>query len=467
MNQSAPLAQTVSAGKPVTSGPLASQDAAASVLELLRIEGDARSVSTTQELAILIANETRKVTRARQVFVFVRQANNAMSIQAATGLPVVDRTVPLMQCLENAVSRLRNDVGLEQTRDFVLATYTHIDDETAKSYPMQQIMWLPLKYRTGSTIAGFLLARDEPWTTNDHAIAERLRLTFSQAWYWLATSKRASSVLSITPKRGLVATALLLGTGFIPVSMTTLAPLALAPSQQMIITAPLDGVIQAIPVQSNDTVAAGQLLVQFNDTSLRSHFAVAEREMEVADARVKKAMLLALTEANARHELAIAKAELNVKIADRNYARDMLARATIMSEVGGIAIFGDKRDIVGKPVIVGEKIMEIANPDQVEIHIDVPVTDAIILAPGARVKAYLDSDPLTPLEANVVRADYQAKNQEGGTLAFRVVAGFRSKVENMPRLGTRGTAQLFGKKVPLFYFIFRRPISSLRQWTGL
>jgi multidrug efflux pump subunit AcrA (membrane-fusion protein) len=467
VNQSAPVSMTKLPPAGVVSSASAASDGATSMIELLRIEGQARSTASTQELAILIANETRKLTRARQIFVFERQASGPMTIQAATGLPVVDRTVPLIQCLERAVSRLAEDTGLERCRDFILATYAGADDQTGQSYPLQQVMWFPIKYRAGAPVAGVLMAREDAWSTNDQAIVDRLSLTYAQAWYWLATSKSSRRVLAVTPKRAVAASFIAIAVSLFPVSMTTLAPLVLAPRNQLVVTAPLDGVIQDIPIEANEPVKVGQTIVHFNDTALRSRLAVADREVEVADARVKKTMLIAVNDISGRHELAIAKAELNVKTAERNYAHDVLGRATVIAEQPGIAILGDKRDLVGKPVVTGEKILEIANAEQVELHVDVPVSDVIVLKPGARVKAYLDSDPLRPLEAKIIRADYQAKMQDAGALAFRVVAELDGDAKQLPRLGTRGTAQIFGDRVPLIYFLFRRPLTSLRQWTGL
>ena len=466
MNQSAPKSFSDVPQIGVVGNPSAAADGAASLVELLRIEGQARNTASTQELAILIANETRKLTRARQIFVFEQRASGPMTIQAATGLPVVDRTVPLIQCLERAVSRLSDDAGLDRCRDFTLATYA-ADDQTSQTYPLQQVLWFPVKYKSGALVAGVLMAREDAWSSNDQAIADRLSLTYAQAWYWLATSKKSGRGFAIAPKRAVAASVIVLGLSFFPVSMTTLAPLVLAPRNQLVVTAPLDGVIQDIPLQSNEAVKVGQMIVHFNDTALRSRLAVAEREVEVADARVKKTMLIAINDMSGRHELAIAKAELNVKTAERDYARDVLGRATVTADQPGIAILGDKRDLVGKPVVTGEKILEIASADQVELHVDVPVSDAIILKPDARVKAYLDSDPLRPLEAKIIRADYQAKIQDAGVLAFRVVAELDGTVKDLPRLGTRGTAQIFGERVPLIYFLFRRPLTSMRQWTGL
>ena len=467
MNQAAHPGKAFTSAEAAPAASPVSPEAQLTLVELLRLEGDVRSTQTMHELAILIANETRKITRARQIFVLSKSGDAPMAVIAASGLPTVDRTVPLIQWIERTIARLAEDAGIAQSRDFVLGAYSEATDTTAQAYPMQQALWFPIKYRTGKVVAGVLMTREQVWTSNDTAIAERLHLTFSQAWYWLATSKKSRSLVSFTSKKAAAATALLLAAGMIPVHMTTLAPIVIAPRHPFVVTAPLEGVIEDIAINTNDPVKAGDLLVQFNDTALRNRAAVAEREAEVADARVKKTMLIAVNDISGRHELAIAKAELNVKLAERDFARDLLKRTAIRAEGAGVAVFGDKRDLIGKPVAVGEKIMEVADPNEIEVHADVPVSDAIILKTGARVKVFLDSDPLHPLEADVVSADYQAKLHEAGTMAFRVVAKAETADGKLPRLGTRGTAQLFGDRVSLAYFLFRRPLTSLRQWTGL
>ena len=163
-------------------------------------------------------------------------------------------------------------------------------------------------------------------------------------------------------------------------------------------------------------------LIRFVDTTLASRVAVAEREAKVVEARVRQATLDAFKDTRGRYEAGILRAELAVKSAELAHARELLARSKIAAAKPGIAVYGDKRELIGRPVSVGERLMEIADPGKVELRIDIPVGDAIILGTGAEVKAFLDSAPLRPLTAKVTRADYQAKLREGGTLAFRVVA---------------------------------------------
>ena len=37
----------------------------------------------------------------------------------------------------------------------------------------------------------------------------------------------------------------------------------------------------------------------------------------------------------------------------------------------------------------------------------------------------------------------------------------------VPRIGLRGTARITGEKAALGYYLFRRPIAAVREWTGL
>jgi hypothetical protein len=435
-------------------------------LQLLRLEGLTRDVKTLDELRLLIANETRQIIRAQQIFVATKRADGTFAITAATGVPSVDRSAPVVQWLERTIARLGNDVGLSDIREFQIHAYADAQDETARAYPLRDALWIPIAGRTGAVVGGALLVRSEPWLENDQVLAKRLSATFAHAWSWVSGRTPLASRFAFNKRQAALGTALAVLVGFVPVSLSALAPLEIAGRDQALVTAPIDGVIDDILVPANSVVSAGQPLVRLVDTQLRNRAAVAEREMQVADARVKKTMLLAFGDVRGRHELGIARAELAVKTAERNFARELLSRTVITAPQSGVAVFGDKRDLNGRPVATGERILEIADPQQLEVHIDVPVGDAIVLKPGARVKAFLDSDPLNPLEAVVLRADYQAKMRETGVLAFRVIAQLETGAAALPRLGIRGTAQLYGADVPLAFALFRRPIASLRQWAG-
>lgn len=441
---------------------------ASPLVRLLRVEGDARAAKSLAELEALIGNETQPLLRARQTFVARRGILGRLEISAGAGLSRVDRNAPLIQSIEAEFSRFGSDAALDSTRQTLFWPDAEQvgDGELAQKYPFRQALWIPVLDPDRSLYCGVLLLRDTTWEQHDIVVAQRLSATYSHAWFWNSAShhRRPRLVLDRRKIAAVASTVLLVAT--FPVSLTTLAPLEIVARSPFVVTAPMDGAIESIPVEPSAVVKPGDVLVRFASTALKNRLEVAEREAEVADVRVTKTTLAAVTDMRARHELALAQAEYRVKVAERDYARDMLARSVITADRAGIAVFGDKRDLIGKPVATGERIMEIADPEAVDIRINVPVADAIVLGSEAKSKAFLDSAPLNPRLATVVSADYLAKPHDGGGVAFRVIARFNDH-SPPPRLGLRGTAQLYGSTVPVIYYLLRRPIAAARQWTGI
>jgi hypothetical protein len=438
------------------------------LVRLLRVEGEARAAKSLDELMALVVNETQLLLRARQSFLVRPGITGQLEIAAGASLGKVDRNIPLLQSLELELVRIDAAKAGSQIRPFQLWPEERVSEtaDTAHQYPYRDALWIPLQGRTGGLLAGLLLVRDEPWQKNDIILAQRLALSFAQAWYWLATNHRKPSWRLVNRKRAAIAGATILTIACLPVSLTSLAPMEIVAREPYMVTAPMDGVIETIPVVPNMPVQKGDVLVRFANTVLKNRLELAEREVEVADTRVKKTMVAAVSDLRARHDLALAQAEHSVKTAERDYARDMLGRSVVTAERSGLAVFGDKRDVLGKPVVTGERIMEIADPNDVDIRINVPVSDSIVLADEKRAKIFLDSSPLNPRAATVFASEYHAKSQDGGAVAYRVSARFDDR-NDPPRLGLRGTAQLYGGQVALIYYILRRPLSAARQWIGL
>ncbi len=249
--------------------------------------------------------------------------------------------------------------------------------------------------------------------------------------------------------------------------MTALAPVEITASKPQIVAAPMDAVIEEVVVDPSAEVAADAVLLRFVDTNLRNRAEIAQREMQVAEARVRQLSLLSFTEQRGRHEIGLARTELELKRAELSYAKEVLGKTEVRAPVKGIAVFADKKSLVGKPVSTGERIMEIADPKRIEVRIDVPVADAAVLKAASAVKIFLDIDPLRPLSAVVQRFDYRARPSDTDVLAFRAFAELAPVDGEPPRLGLRGVAQVYGEKTYLGFYLFRRPISALRQWLGV
>jgi Biotin-lipoyl like/HlyD family secretion protein len=444
-------------------------DGQSAMLALLKVEAAAREAANERDLLFLIANETRKLTRARQVFVLRFGLTGGDEVKAVSSLPSVDRSAPLVQVIEELVAAARADDALDA--NCALDVANAADPASAATYPFRALMWLPLRWQSRPRLGGIVLAREDAWTESDLIIANHLVGAYAHALAALGGARRTSRLDLLRMKKvGALATvAILSALVFIPVPLSALAPVEIAPRDPFIVASPLDGVIDEIKVEPNQSVKPGDVLVRLTDTTLRNRVAVAEREVQVADAKLKQANQVAFSDPRGLHDIAIARSELALKLAERDFARDLMEKTEIRAARAGLALYSDKRELIGKPVSVGERILEVADADAVEARIELPVTDAIALAPGGRVKLFLDSDPLRPWSAAIKRSDYKAHVGENDVMSFRVIATLATEGESrpVPRLGVRGTAQISGDDVPLGLYLFRRPLTAMRQWLGM
>ena len=119
----------------------------------------------------------------------------------------------------------------------------------------------------------------------------------------------------------------------------------------------------------------------------------------------------------------------------------------------------------GRPVRLGERLLEVADTRGAEVEIWLPSADNIPLPEGAEVSLFLNVDPSQVREARLTHVNYRAELAPDGELAYRAHAVL-SDADNLPRVGWRGTAKVEGEQVTLGYYLFRRPWATLRSWTG-
>lgn len=430
---------------------------------ILQLEAGIRTLSQENELRFHIVNESRRVVPFRQAFLLTSPVRPR--VDAISSVSLVDRNAPLVRFVESVVRALIEDRGADDSAEFILPAYSQSDPEQAAEYPFPNLLWVPLKDRLGKAFAGVLFAREQPWRQADITIALRIAATYAHAWTALTGTAGRMKRKRLWLRRLWPAAVLaVIASGFIPVPMTTLAPAEIVADNAEVVTAPLTGVIERIAVPPNTMVEAGEILFRFVDTELRNEYQVAEQAMLVAEAEVRKATQTSFVDPRAKRDLAVAEAELALARAQRDYAGELLERSVVRARESGLAIYGDPDDWAGRPVTTGERVLEIADPADIEVRIELAVNDSIALSEGARVRLFLDADPLNAIDARVERAAYHAEPTPDNRLAYRVDA--RLERAGAERIGLRGTAQLYGERVPLWFYLFRRPISALRQSTG-
>lgn len=423
----------------------------------LDLERQTRAARTPAQLSYSLVNDGQALFGFRHAALLI-----AGKVQAVTGVSAVEPNAPFVAFVEQAVAQLFKQGVLKQARVIPAEGVSESVRSDWQSLSAGQVFWLPLIDHQGQVFGGLWLARDLPWTPSEQVLLSQLGDTYSHAW--LALQPRKPWRLRWTRKRQVALVAVLLLGLLIPVRQSVLAPAEVVPLGGQVVAAPLDGVIAEFLVKPNQAVKNGDLLLRFESTSLKAQADVAERALGVAEAELKANSQRSFADAESSSKIDLLAARVEQKRAERNYALELLKRSEVRAERDGIAVFADAERWLGKPVQTGERLMEIADPNQAELRIELAVGDAIALEPGAQVALFLDSDPLQRHLAWLERSAYEAQPTAAGQLAYRLDARFDATA---PRIGLRGTAKIFGDRAPLALYLLRRPLAGLRQSVGL
>ena len=145
----------------------------------------------------------------------------------------------------------------------------------------------------------------------------------------------------------------------------------------------------------------------------------------------------------------------------------VVSRTEIRADRSGAALYSDPQEWVGRPVAVGERILMVADPNDVEIEAEIPVGDALKLESGGEVKFFLNAEPASPREAQLLRVAYRAEPAADNSMVYKARAALLPDTERAPlQAGQKGTAKLYGERVPLGLYLLRKPLSTLRLWVG-
>ncbi len=218
----------------------------------------------------------------------------------------------------------------------------------------------------------------------------------------------------------------------------------------------------------NQRVQQGDLLVRLDARELEGKLEFARQTLAVADAELRQGQQQALFDERSKAALGVLTGQREQAAGDVAYLESMLARTAIHADRPGVAVFDDPQEWTGRPVALGERILSIADPADVELEMHIALADAIALQPGADVRLFMNAEPDVPVDATLRRLGYRAVPVADGTLAYRARAEFFEEEGTSPlRIGRKGTAKLYGERTVLGVYLFRRPLTSLRLWLGI
>lgn len=447
------------------------QQASPAVLAtLLHLQHRALGAVTSADLGFTMVNETLSLVPFRQAAFFTVSPGGKLTLATASGLVSVAEDSPFAVWLGRFALSL-------PTSSSPANICQRLDISQAKSEFVEGWQeWLPEYLATAQLMSpsskqvGLLIyARETPWADDELALLDRVHEGYG---YCLdALSKSGRSVLGAAGnffRRGRLKWIALAAASamFVPVRLSALAPAEVIALSSIAVAAPQDGVISAFHVSPNAPVRVGDKLFSLDDSALTSRREVARRGVAIAKADLLVAQQRAFDDVKSKGELAAAAGRVREKESELALAEGTLDRVVVKAERDGLAVYGDPNDWLGRPVQTGERVMQLANPKDAGVLIWLPVSDALNLELGAPIRLFLSTTPLEPLAAKLVQTSYQASLSPDGVSAYRL-RGVFDENSGKARIGLRGTARVSGEWATLGYYLFRRPLSALREWTGL
>lgn len=446
---------------------------------LLHLAQRARQAADQAELAFILVNETHGLAAFRQSALWL----DGEGVTALSGVVSVEANAPYVQWLGTVFRHLGRTLSKEAPHPVAPASLEPEQLAQWGEWLPAAALWLPLP-TVGDRFAGgaLLLARDEPWTPAEVALLGEWAAAWAHAQALHAPTglralrRQAAAVLlartgggrlrrTFFRPRAVMGLVLLAGLAF-PVRLTVLAPAEIVPLNPAVIRSPLDGVIDTIAVAPNQTVRKGAELFIFDMTTIASRLLVAEKALETARAEYRLHAQQALYDPASKGQLAVLQGRVAEKALEVEYLGALKERATVVAPRDGTVLFDDPTEWIGRPVVTGERVMMVAAEGDVEVEAWLSPANAIPFAQDAPVTIYLNTDPLNPVAARLRYVAHEAVRRPEGHYAYRVRARLEHP-EPDARAGLKGTAKLAAGRVPLVYWILRRPLADARAWLGL
>ena len=436
------------------------------IARLIGLEKKSREARTQDELNFVVVNETRQIIDFVNSYLLLKTPTDKYHVKAVSDLATVDRTAPLVTFVENIIND-QTSTNLKEIQNFEVDKISRsLKIKKPKNIP-DNILLIPI-FSPQRGLQGFLITtRNEKFNDNEVELARHLSLTYGHAYNTFLTDFSIKDFLkkNFTGKRSWIIILSIIFILIIPIKITSTAPVEVVPKNPRLITAPFDGVVKNIIVNNNDKINSGDLLIQIEDTDLKNSFNLAKQSLQVAEKELLRSRQFSFSNNEEKARLAELMAQVDLKKAEVESTSERLKNSKIYADKDGIAIVDQKNNWQGRPVSVGEKIITIANPEKVEFLIWLPVKDSLIIKENTDVKVFLDINPIKPLKGKLKRASYQSSLSPEEVLSYQISASFEG--EEIPRIGLRGTAKIYGSRVTLFYYLFRKPITFVRQLIGV
>lgn len=434
------------------------------ISKLLQYEHNLKACDNEKELYYSIVNQTRELVDYEQAVLFTVDLGRKPKVIAVSDIVTVDNTSPFIQFMQD----LLKDIFIKKIDTLKVIDINSELSESTKTqlleYCPPNILFVPLKLIKNSVeIEYFLvLTKNTSFEKKELEILNYISSSIKYALFAMSRSTIFTKLKNYNFKNSyfIYGAIVIFLAMFIPVRMNVIAPCTIEPKKPFIVTSPIDGVIKDIKVNSNDIVKKEQFLVKLEDIDLKNSYEVALRKLDTIKAELYSAKQASFYDTDKKGQIKRLQEEVKLNEAEVEFSKSQLEKTDIYSNQEGIVIIDNPNEWKGKPVVTGERILSIANPDNIEIKIMLSVNDAIFLKENADVTLFLDNRVFESWGAKVTSISYKPELTPEQTIAYKISADLIDSEENeeLPKIGLRGTAKIYSEKVTLFFYLLENQL---------
>jgi len=435
------------------------------VLTLLDLQKKARDAANIQELGFVLVNNTHRLLPYTQAIFWSFDGQN-IKLETVSGNASIEQksayAIWLASLIKDCISKNAQDA---------IAVSGDTIEEAKRSHWSQWCgpygLIAPFRTHAEGIVGGLWLERAQPFHDAEMQVLVELSQSYAQS---LALWKLRSKKVLLPDWRKLkrhqkwVLMVLALACVF-PVRLSVNAPAEIVAENPQVLGVPYDGVLEHVDVRPGDVVKKGQILAKMDKATLQGQMDMAEQALGTAQDAFSRLSREALKTPEKKIELNQVQSEIRARQIEYDHTKTLLDRSNLASPAYGVAIFSDANVLEGRPVRIGEKIMLVADPNDSEVLIRIPVDAMIPLDQKSPVRFFLNVSPLGAYEAEIISIGYQASPDPDGLLTYKVRAKLTGIDEGL-RIGWKGSAKLQGGWSILPYAMLRRPLITARNIMG-
>ncbi|MGE4292625.1 MAG: hypothetical protein AB7E32_10500, partial [Desulfovibrio sp.] len=353
---------------------------------LLAIQANIQRATSLREVRYRIVNDTALLLSYRQALLCEAESGK---VRAVSDLPDPDANAPFVIWAGRLAAWLETKAP-DGGRIDPATLPQELRAEWDEWFPAHAVR-MPLRHPRYGDQGAVLLVRDTPFSDEELNLGAHLAETYAAGLgsftrHGLELRKRLRNLLRRRRVVLALAALLLAALFLIRVHLTAVGTCELVADAPAVLRSPMNGVVGEVLVRPNETIRAGQPLLRLDDRDLLSRLLLARKALETAQAEYRQVSQSALVEAESKWQLTMARAAVDERREQLSYIEELLERTEVAAPRDGIAIFNDPDELVGVPVQVGQRLMEVCGEHESALRIWLPVEDAVDLRPGAAIR---------------------------------------------------------------------------------